>query len=393
MASGYFKDSDGNRIEIVDKYARKRIDNMSNTSNDSSVTRKEYFLSDLDYNTTKLYNIGSISESNIGDICEVNQLLADFGTVTGYKRIASKIQFRKGETLAFGTFSSFGNITRVIFLDVHNVIVSVPLIADVSGNTIIAEYDGYVVITGNVAENYVDYIVKIQGGNIGERHNEYICNVEENRVAKHFLNGIKNAICIGDSVTEGYLTDGDLIGVKGNLSYPSNLSKLTGWNVTNAGVSGIKASGWYATEYSKYDFSNYDIAFIELGFNSVLSGTVDSGTETDSGCICAIIDGIKSQNDTIIIVMIISQSMNNLKMNTLKKIANNYCIPCIYLHDNNFIKLESNYYHGLGSNGSMDYIHFNAIGYLAKASVIYESLIDIVKNMPPTLNKILERGE
>ena len=100
-------------------------------------------------------------------------------------------------------------------------------------------------------------------------------------------------ICIGDSVTEGtFDIDTAKIPYK-TYSYPTNLKKMTGAVVTNAGITGVTSTQWYqaALDSSTYNghwdqynewnrassyktainFKGYDAAIIHLGINDVFA--------------------------------------------------------------------------------------------------------------------------
>lgn len=216
---------------------------------------------------------------------------------------------------------------------------------------------------------------------------------------------ISDCICIGDSVTEGHVYDYPKTPEGGkvdrNQSYPFFLTKMSGWNVENAGFSGFSASDWYEKKFNNYDYTKYDLAIIELGYNGGLSDTLNEDvlnendyqyySDTNTGSYCKIIEGIRTQNPEIKIVLNISsmmkedESVNGVSRKVIKQIAEKYNLPIIDLNDKTFIDLNSEIYHGFtDSSNSLNLVHFNKTGYCAKASFIYNVLIDILS--PSSLN-------
>lgn len=220
------------------------------------------------------------------------------------------------------------------------------------------------------------------------------------------LSLFSNCICIGDSVTEGQVFDypstpPDGIVTKDN-SYPAFLARMTGWTVENAGVSGISASQWWNNKFNEYDFSRYDIAIIELGYNEGLTETLDEDTggrpdyhdfaDTNTGNYCKIIEGILDQNPDIRIFLTISPMMKSNGKKSLStcrtvilQIAEKYDLPVIDLTDTSYIDLNEDIYHGKDSDGKLNKIHFNILGYCAKAALIRHSITTILKKRPDLL--------
>ena len=215
-------------------------------------------------------------------------------------------------------------------------------------------------------------INKVLNDNSDWKNNEYTLNL------------IDDVICIGDSITEGNIYDDPYhIGVVSRLSYPTQLSKMTGWTIENAGFSGFSAIDWWQQKFGNYNYSNYRLAIIYLGTNGGLTETVyadaPSGTDyhnyanTNTGRLCSIIEGIKSQNSDIIIAIIIGSNMSSgadvPTVKTIKEIAERYSLILINLRDSKHLNLLNNDYHG-NYQGNINYIHYNAAGYLAMAKCI-----------------------
>lgn len=218
-----------------------------------------------------------------------------------------------------------------------------------------------------------------------ERINDTIDILDEESYFKENIDMcyyFNTAICIGDSITEGFRKNG-IYNFKNN-SYPTYLSKFSGWNVTNAGVTGITTVDWWKNEKTKYDFTKYDVCFIMLGHNDDLSSnTVDKDTnnndynlysDTVCGRYCSIIEYIKEKNPNIKICIIEITSMNNQinKWNTQKYIAEKYSLPFLRIHEDTKITLICDLY-------TEYYPHYNTIGYNMLAKLILKYFCDYVK--------------
>lgn len=97
-------------------------------------------------------------------------------------------------------------------------------------------------------------------------------------------------ICIGDSVTEGVFDKNDQHPVYKTLSYPHILQRISGIDITNAGISGVTSTQWYeasldsstysgtwnekgewtrTSSTSALSYTGYDFAIIHLGINDI----------------------------------------------------------------------------------------------------------------------------
>lgn len=76
-------------------------------------------------------------------------------------------------------------------------------------------------------------------------------------------------LCVGDSLTAGVFNNNngspEYVSYD-KYSYPDNLKRMTGLEVSNEGVGGLSSGEWY-TRYENTDLSGYDIALIQLGVN------------------------------------------------------------------------------------------------------------------------------
>lgn len=182
----------------------------------------------------------------------------------------------------------------------------------------------------------------------------------------------KNVLCIGDSLTEGYHNPDD---IRVNMSYPSHMESLAGYNVTNKGQSGITALGWWNAYKDKVDFTEFDAVFIYLGTNGGLTDTIDADTisgnfetfaQTNTGGYCAIIAKIKSVNPKCKIYMI---QYNNITATSqvTAKIAKKYDCVTLFVTDDSVFNLTDSKFH-------TDVTHYNTIGYWAFACVMLVQL-------------------
>lgn len=200
------------------------------------------------------------------------------------------------------------------------------------------------------------------------------------------LSALSNVICIGDSVTQG--VGSHPLGEKAyEYSYPTRLAKMTDWTIENAGFGGITSLGWWQNKFANYDFARYQLAIIELGYNGGLSDTLDTDcagddytayADTNTGAYCKIIEGIKAANPNALIVLIISSAMQTSDdtYKVIGDIGEKYSLPVINLTDPTYIDLNVPEYH----DNAGDYVHFNALGYIAKAKFIHAELTDYFIN-------------
>lgn len=178
----------------------------------------------------------------------------------------------------------------------------------------------------------------------------------------------KNVLCIGDSLTEGYHNPDD---IRVNMSYPSHMESLAGYNITNKGQSGITALGWWNAYKGKVDFTKFDAVFIYLGTNGGLTDTIDADTvsgnfetfaQTNTGGYCAIVAKIKSVNPKCKIYMIKYNNVTATSQVTAK-IAKKYDCVTLLVTDNSVFNLTDSKFH-------TDSTHYNSIGYWAFACVM-----------------------
>lgn len=206
-------------------------------------------------------------------------------------------------------------------------------------------------------------------------------------IANTFAPFFKKAICIGDSITQGVIDDKPrALGVHSNESYPTILSKLTGWDITNAGVAGIKTDEWYQTEFNKYIYTDYDIAFINLGTNGGLGGDYLIAYKN-------IVNGLKSANPKILIFLIVPHMahLNSSHYGTelaVKSVGQELSVPVINLKDTKIVNLNDPKYHGLNEFDVDSGIHFNCAGYVVLSQFINRKVYDYCNENVKTVNDL-----
>ena len=107
-------------------------------------------------------------------------------------------------------------------------------------------------------------------------------------------------LCIGDSLTEGvfnYSENGGGLGIRGQYSYPTQLAKITGCNITNWGISGATTQSWYENKISISKWQWYDCAIINLGANDIEKNGVTALSSKQY--LQKIIDKLKEDNSNI----------------------------------------------------------------------------------------------
>lgn len=109
-----------------------------------------------------------------------------------------------------------------------------------------------------------------------------------------------NILCIGDSLTArvfDYSENGGGFGIRSQYSYPSQLAKITGCNVTNWGISGATTQSWYENKISISRWQWYDCAIINLGANDIEKNGVTASSSKKY--LQKIIDKLKEDNSNI----------------------------------------------------------------------------------------------
>lgn len=206
----------------------------------------------------------------------------------------------------------------------------------------------------------------------------------------------QKAICIGDSITEGQVSDYPRKeAVVPRLSYPTQLAKITGWDITNAGESGIRPQGWYENWLPKYNFANFEVAIMYLGTNG---GLIPSDMEvegTQTNYYCKIVEAIKTQNSSIILSLVVGSNLGNTAdeptIEAIHAIGTKYNIPVIDTRSPAYDRLLQTYYHGYtrAKPTVLDTTHMNALGYLAFARYIFNKLMEYFSKNKQLINNAI----
>ena len=111
----------------------------------------------------------------------------------------------------------------------------------------------------------------------------------------------KKGLCIGDSFTQGAFNykskpDGSYVAASPMYSYPANLTRLTGIEITNKGIGGLTSAEWY-DRMKDEDLSGHDFCIIQLGIND---GLYNNGWTNESlTAFTNIVNKVKTENNRI----------------------------------------------------------------------------------------------
>lgn len=270
-----------------------------------------------------------------------------------------------------------------------------------SGTTDKTEYTFKATIDMNIVLTYVHSygLPKVTITKIGNKGLYTECRLKE------LYRCFSTCICVGDSVTHGVIDDYPNAYAEEvpSRSYPTQLAKITGWNVTNAGKGGITAKGWFSTKFNNYTYTDYQVCLIEMCYNQLYTDTLETDVvpyedyndyaDTETGNLCKIIKGILTQNPNILIVMILSPRIVSSayipSYEVYKKIADYYNLPLIDLTKGEITDLNADCYHGTDSDGVLKLTHFNALGYMAKADVIAQMFNEAMLAVPRKSNNAI----
>ncbi|WP_409295920.1 SGNH/GDSL hydrolase family protein [Peribacillus sp. SCS-26] len=161
------------------------------------------------------------------------------------------------------------------------------------------------------------------------------------------------------------------------------LAKITDWNVTNGGESGATTIRWWTTDFPKFNYTNFIAAIIKLGQNGGLTDTLAADiiyAGTNTGAYCKIIEGMLAQNPNLKIFLVSIQNASDTVTNgVIQQIAPKYNLPYLDISNNGIYTLTDSNYHTV-LNGTSYGVHFNTIGYLTLAKVIYMMMMDWIEN-------------
>lgn len=207
------------------------------------------------------------------------------------------------------------------------------------------------------------------------------------------IQAFTRGICIGDSVTEGTLDHSKGTFNKAGTSYPAILKRLTGLDITNAGIAGATSKTWYETSLNSstswgdwvnnewfwreptgtsLDYSGYDFAIIHLGINDIGNMgniTIDELLVDYETNIYNIINKLKEHNNGIKIFLATIVPSYAPSYNENYKAMNNK-IRAIVEATANVYLLDLNNLSNLTMHSAYNVWHPTAIGYVKMAEEI-----------------------
>ena len=206
-------------------------------------------------------------------------------------------------------------------------------------------------------------------------------------------NGVTKILCIGDSITEGYTSDLEIL----KENYPNALQDKLGtdYTVLNSGVGGSQAMSWW-NNYKNYlhvNDSNTDIILIMLGGNAGLDNTFETSVDpynnyeeyeaTMSGYTCKLIEWLQEQAPNAQIIMLTptyadaskvpynAQQMNNQCI-YMSKITERYHLPVIDVR--NLLGINK---HNCNSFLASDGLHGTPTFYKMLGAIIANQLVTV----------------
>ena len=207
------------------------------------------------------------------------------------------------------------------------------------------------------------------------------------------IQAFTRGICIGDSVTEGTLDHSGGTMNKAGTSYPAVLKRLTGLDITNAGIAGATSKTWYETSLNSstswgdwvnnewfwreptgtsLDYSGYDFAIIHLGINDIGNMgniTIEELLVDYEANIYNIINKLKEHNNRIKIFLATIVPSYAPSYNENYKAMNNK-IRAIAEATANVYLLDLNNLSNLTMHSAYNVWHPTAIGYVKMAEEI-----------------------
>lgn len=229
------------------------------------------------------------------------------------------------------------------------------------------------------------------------------------------IKSFTRGICIGDSITEGVFNHNDGESVIKKYSYPSNLRRITGLDVVNAGIAGLTSETWYqaslnsGTQYGKWvnnewnwsespsvgnndvvsstlDYSGFDFAIIHLGINDIGfmgSNSIDTVVSNFETNINNIINKLKTANKGIKVFLCTIIPCYAVPGNPYYSQLNDKIREMASTLDNVFL-VDLNVYSECVDGTAYENSHLTAIGYNKMAS-------EIVSIINYTMNKNLDK--
>ena len=193
----------------------------------------------------------------------------------------------------------------------------------------------------------------------------------------------------GDSVTKGYVVEGDenkqyIYKEMPEKSYPHQFGKMfPGIDITIQAQSGISATGWLNSFYPKITFSDYDLIVFELGLNGYLNINDIDKEGTNTNDYRKLVSQVRSQNANAVIALVRSSHFSTHWLDILNYIAEESNCIVIDLCNTDYLNLDDKVFHGYYQNGdkrSIDWAHFTRKGYNAKAFVFSRLLEEKLVN-------------
>lgn len=207
------------------------------------------------------------------------------------------------------------------------------------------------------------------------------------------IQAFTRGICIGDSVTEGTLDHSEGTMNKAGTSYPAILKRLTGLDITNAGIAGTTSKTWYETSLNSstswgdwvnnewfwreptgtsLDYSGYDFAIIHLGINDIGNMgdiTIEELLVDYEANIYNIINRLKEHNNRIKIFLATIVPSYAPSYNENYKAMNNKIRAIAEATDSVYL-LDLNNLSNLTMHSAYNVWHPTAIGYVKMAEEI-----------------------
>lgn len=358
----------------IPKYVRNLIQESSNnTTLISNIVEYGINLLPVDNNTVTVFGVS---------VNYIDGILTASGTATqsgGRNNRISKVFTLPSGTYMASNFDTFSADPTVI-------------IANASDNTVVASIYRKNNVSFTLTEETSLYVgVNVSNGSVysGTYHLQIVRGdtvfpfmtpayvTSKDHIARETIKtwsyAMGKILCIGDSLTSGANYTGEWGGASIDQNYPHLLGRMLNADTTNAGVSGINASGWYNNYKNRYTFSDYDTFIIWLGTNQGLTDTLDTDVnpysdyndfaDTNTGNYCKIIETIKADNPSCLIVLVtLFSTTGDLtdSNSAIRKIASKYSLPIV---DNS--ELTHTLYPKL--HGSVGNPHFSKAGniYLA----------------------------
>ena len=192
-------------------------------------------------------------------------------------------------------------------------------------------------------------------------------------------------LCIGDSITLGAR---DYAVGHNEPSYPTFLTRITGWAVTNAGINGISTVGWWSGYRNNYAYADFNAVIIKLGENMGLTDTLVEDTssgdyltyaDTQTGRYCSIIENILTVNPLCKIFLATTRTLADNAV--IYKIAAKYSLPYLDVHAQYLWgDINGHHYHRTSDWSSGGTAHFNTLGYFRLAKVIVDCMTSAIAN-------------